>query len=179
MKNFVANFVAANGKAVEAVQNATVGGFVAVGTQFVLDSIQHMIPWLIVSLAVIVCDLVCGIRQSYLMKEEVRFSRAMRRTMGKIVTYFSFVVCVVLVNDASGASYKIDMWACLFVCFVELCSIISNLLRPKGIDFNVVKVVAIFLSNAFKVDKEDVEDALTAENGEKGEDGSINNEGAK
>lgn len=67
------------------VQGVT-AGFAAIASQFIQESIGHMIPWLIVTGAVIVCDLIFGVRKSLLMDEEVRFSSAVRRTMGKMVT---------------------------------------------------------------------------------------------
>lgn len=87
--------------------------------------------------------------------------------MGKMVTYFSFVVMVVMVNKAAGNHLHIDTYACLFVCFIEGCSIISNILKPKGYSFNVAKAIGIFVKKVFSVEKEDIEGVITKEKEEK------------
>lgn len=133
------------------VQGVT-AGFAAIASQFIQESIGHMIPWLIVTGAVIVCDLIFGVRKSLLMDEEVRFSSAVRRTMGKMVTYFSFVVMVAMIDVAAGGDRQIEKWACLTVCFIEGISIIGNLLRPKGYNVNVIKAVGLFFSKKFGMD---------------------------
>lgn len=137
------------------------GGFAVIASSFIIQSLEHMIPWLIVSFSVIICDLAFGVRKSLLMNEEVRFSGAIRRTMGKMVTYFAFVCMVVMINIASGDKWNIDIYTCLFVCFIEFCSIISNILKPKGYDFNVLKALGIFCKKVFNVDKEDVSEIIT------------------
>ena len=137
------------------------GGFAVIASSFIMQSLEHMIPWLIVSFSVIICDLAFGVRKSLLMNEEVRFSGAIRRTMGKMVTYFAFVCMVVMINIASGDRWNIDIYSCLFVCFIEFCSIISNILKPKGYDFNVLKALGIFCKKVFNVDKEDVSEIIT------------------
>lgn len=137
------------------------GGFAVIASSFIIQSLEHMIPWLIVSFSVIICDLAFGVRKSLLMNEEVRFSGAIRRTMGKMVTYFAFVCMVVMINIASGNKWNIDIYSCLFVCFIEFCSIISNILKPKGYDFNVLKALGIFCKKVFNVDKEDVSEIIT------------------
>lgn len=137
------------------------GGFAVIASSFIMQSLEHMIPWLIVSFSVIICDLAFGVRKSLLMNEEVRFSGAIRRTMGKMVTYFAFVCMVVMINIASGDKWNIDIYSCLFVCFVEFCSIVSNILKPKGYDFNVLKALGIFCKKVFNVDKEDVSEIIT------------------
>lgn len=83
--------------------------------------------------------------------------------MGKMVTYFSFVVMVVMVNRAAGGSMHIDTYACLFVCFIEGCSIFSNILKPKGYNLNLAAAIALFSKKVFSVDKEDVNDILNKE----------------
>lgn len=137
------------------------GGFAVIASSFIMQSLEHMIPWLIVSFSVIICDLAFGVRKSLLMNEEVRFSGAIRRTMGKMVTYFAFVCMVVMINIASGDKWNIDIYSCLFVCFIEFCSIASNILKPKGYDFNVLKALGIFCKKVFNVDKEDVSEIIT------------------
>lgn len=143
------------------------GGFAVIASSFIIQSLEHMIPWLIVSFSVIICDLAFGVRKSLLMNEEVRFSGAIRRTMGKMVTYFAFVCMVVMINIASGDKWNIDIYSCLFVCFIEFCSIISNILKPKGYDFNVLKALGIFYKKVFNVDKEDVSEIITKDKEEK------------
>lgn len=128
---------------------------------FVIDSLKQMTPWLITMFFVVLCDLIAGIRRSMLMGEHVRFSRAWRRTMGKAVTYFSFVVMVVMINIASGNNMNIDIYACLFVCFLEICSIISNILKPKGYNFNFIGALGFLCKKAFKIDKEDIQSVIT------------------
>ena len=139
------------------------GTFGATMSVFFAESIVHMLPWLVVSFAVIVCDLVVGIRKSLLMDEEVRFSSAIRRTMGKMLTYFSFCVMVAMIDVAAHGGGTIDKYACLLVCFVEGTSIVSNILRPKGFDINVIKMLALGISKVAKVDKKDIEDIIEKE----------------
>lgn len=137
------------------------GGFSVIASGFIMESLEHMIPWLIVSFSVVVCDLAFGIRKSLLMKEGVRFSSAIRRTMGKMVTYFAFVCMVVMINIASGSKWNIDVYSCLLVCFIEFCSIISNILTPKGYSFNMLKVLGLFGKKMLDVDKEEMSEIIT------------------
>ena len=118
--------------------NTIQGSFAGIASAFITQTLEHMIPWLMASAAVIMCDLAFGVRKSLIMGEEVRFSRAVRNTMGKMVTYFAFVCMVCMICVASGQKYQIDVWACLLICFIEGCSIIGNILKPKGINFNLL-----------------------------------------
>lgn len=127
-----------NEKTVLVLNNTVQGSFAGIASAFIGQTLSHMIPWLMVTAAVILCDLAFGVRKSLMMGDEVRFSRAVRNTMGKMVTYFAFVCMVCMICVASGEQYGIDKWACLLVCFIEGCSIIGNILKPKGIDFNLL-----------------------------------------
>ena len=101
-----------------------------------------------------------------LMGEKVRFSRAIRATMGKMVTYFAFVCMVCMISVASHNEYPIDVYSCLLVCLIEGCSIVGNILKPKGININVIGALGVFGKKVFKVDKEDVRDIIQEENHE-------------
>ena len=151
----------------EAAHQAIAGVFAPIAGSFVIDSLQMMIPWLIAMFCVIICDLVAGVRKSLLMHDHVRFSRAWRATMGKMVTYFSFVVMVVMIQKASQVSVRIDTYACLFVCFIEICSIISNILKPKGYNINLAAAIGVFAKKVFSVEKEDMKDVITKKKEEK------------
>ena len=137
------------------------GGFSVIASSFIAQSLEHMIPWLIVTFSVVVCDLMFGIRKCLLLGEEFRFSSAVRRTMGKMVTYFAFVCMVVMINIASGNKWNIDVYSCLFVCFREFCSIISNILKPKGYNFNLLKALGLFGKKVLDVEKEDMNEIIT------------------
>lgn len=147
----------------ETIIHTTTGGFAAIAGAFVIESLQHMIPWLIVSCAVILCDLAFGVRKSLLTGEKVRFSRAIRATMGKMVTYFAFVCMVCMISVASHNEYPIDVYSCLLVCFIEGCSIVGNILKPKGIVVNLAGVLGVFGKKVLKVDKEDVREIIRNE----------------
>lgn len=141
-------------------KNITEGTLSTVLATFIQESIVHMLPWLIVSAFVILCDLVVGIRKSWLMKEEVRFSSACRRTMGKMVSYFFFVIMVAVIDVAANGGGTIDKYACLSVCLIEFSSIMSNLLKPKGIDVNVIKLIALVFGKKLDVAKQDIEEII-------------------
>ena len=144
---------------------ATEGGYSVVLATFLQESIGHIIPWLIVSFFVILCDLVVGIRKSLLMGEEVRFSSACRRTIGKLVSYFTFVIMAAVVDVAAHGGGEIDKWACLAVCLIEFSSIMSNILKPKGYDINLVKVIGVVFGKKFNVTKQEIEDIIEKNDG--------------
>jgi hypothetical protein len=144
---------------------ATKGAYSVIFATFLQESIGHMIPWLVVTFFVIVCDLVVGLRKSLLMGEEVRFSSACRRTMGKMLSYFMFVIMVAVIDVAAHGGGIIDKWACLAVCLVEFSSICSNILKPKGYNINLVKMIAVIFSKKFDVAKQDVEEIIEKEDG--------------
>lgn len=137
---------------------ATEGGYSALFAAFLNESIGHIIPWMVVAACVILCDLVVGIRKSLLMGEEVRFSSACRRTIGKLLTYFMFVIMVAVIDVAAHGGGVIDKWACLAVCLIEFSSIMSNILRPKGYEVNFIKLIAIVFGHKFEETKKDIED---------------------
>lgn len=131
--------------------SATEGSYSVIFATFLAESIGHIIPWLIVTACVILCDLVVGLRKSIMMGEEVRFSSACRRTLGKCVSYFMFVVMVAVIDVAAHGGSTIDKWACLLVCFIEGCSIINNILKPKGMSLDIKKLIEILIGKKLDV----------------------------
>lgn len=132
------------------------GSYYAIFATFLNESIGHMIPWLIATACVIICDLIAGIRKCLLMNETVRFSSACRRTLGKMVSYFMFVIMVAVIDVASHGGGIIDKYACLLVCFIEGCSIINNLLKPKGLSIDLNKLFNAIVGKKFGVNVENV-----------------------
>ena len=136
--------------------NLSEGGYSLVFATFLAESIGHIIPWMIVSFCVILCDLVVGLRKSIMMGEEVRFSSACRRTLGKCVSYFMFVVMVAVIDVAAHGGETIDKYACLLICFIEGCSIINNILKPKGMSLDIKKLIEIIIGKRLDVNLNDV-----------------------
>ena len=132
------------------------GSYSLIFAAFLRESIVHIIPWMAAAACVILCDLIVGIRASMILGDDIRFSSACRRTLGKMVSYFTFVVMVSVVDVAANGGGKIDKYACLLVCFIEGCSIINNILRPKGITLDVKKLLCMVTKKKFGVEVDDI-----------------------
>lgn len=126
--------------------------FTPVATMFLQDSVKTMMPWLIVMLSVVVCDLIAGLRKSMKLGVHISWSMAFRETMGKMVVYVAFVMMVAMIDSASNHSFKIAMWGSLFICAIEGGSIVSNMLKPYGIELSTKAIMRLFVSKAMRVD---------------------------
>lgn len=151
------------------------GSYSLIFAAFLRESIVHIIPWMAAAACVILCDLIVGIRASMMLGDDIRFSSACRRTLGKMVSYFTFVIMVSVVDVAANGGGKIDKYACLMVCFIEGCSIINNILRPKGITLDVKKLLCLMTKKKLGVE---VDDIIKEENsgGEKSDSSHRENE---
>lgn len=65
-----------------------------------------------------------------------------------------------VVDVAAHGEGSIAKWACLFVCCVELVSIVENILKPRGIDINLAKLIAVVFGKKFDVAKKDIEEVF-------------------
>lgn len=147
-----------------AVTQTTSGLFAPVAVGFIQNSIGMMIPWLIVMFAVIVTDLVSGIRKSVKLGVEVSPSTAFRETMGKMVTYFAWVIMVCLIDAAASGETTIAKWACLLVIAIEGGSIVSNILKPHGIDISTRSVLKFFfMRSPLRPTEEEAEELIKAD----------------
>lgn len=138
----------------------TIGTFSACTSIFLADTINTMIPWLIAMFAVIACDLIAGVRKSLKLGVHVSPSRAVRETMGKMVTYFAWVVMACMIEAAAEHSMSIAMWACLLVCAIEGISIIGNILKPHGYDMSLKGGIALVLGQIFRGSAGEVSDIV-------------------
>ena len=144
------------------VTQTTSGVFTPIAMSFIMDSIAIMIPWLIVMFAVIVTDLIAGVRKSIKLGVDVSPSTAFRETIGKMVTYFAWVVMVCLVEAAVGKGEGIAKWACLLVISVEGGSIVSNILKPHGIDISASAILKFFfMRTPLQPSKEEADEIIT------------------
>ena len=119
------------------------GGTSVVLTAFLHEVIADMLPFLIVAIVVILVDLIFGIRAAQHRKEEVRWSRAFRRTVSKMFEY----VCWVTLSSSLAVAFKFPAleWIILgAVVLNEVVSIASNWCEVHGIHIkglNIPKLI--------------------------------------
>lgn len=143
------------------ITQTTSGLFTPIAIGFIRDSIQMMIPWLIVMFVVIITDLISGIRKSIKLEVEVSPSTAFRETMGKMVTYFSWVIMVCLVDVAMGGNATAAKWGCLLVIGIEGGSIVSNIFKPYGVEISLKGILrVIFMRSPLNASLEEVEQVI-------------------
>ena len=92
---------------------------------FFENSLAKMLPYLFICLIVIAIDLLFGIRAAKKRGEEVRISRAIRRTIGKSVEYFAWAVLASSLSVATGYDI-IQNGLMLIVVGIECISIAQN-----------------------------------------------------
>ena len=134
------------------------GGVTAVASMFLERSIQIMLPWLITVFAVILADLAAGIRKSHLLGVHVSPSTAIRETLGKCVVYFAAVMTAAMVDVAADGNMKIAKWCCLFIMVVEGGSVVSNILKPYGLQVSLKGLLKLLMKKSpFGIDDEDAD----------------------
>ena len=115
------------------------GGVSTAAILFLKTSLMDMIPYLIVAAVLIAVDLYFGIKAAKKRGETIRFSSAIRRTVGKMFEY----VCWVMLSAslAIAFDFKAIEWIVLgIVMGNELMSIAGNYFflhgyRIEGLDF--------------------------------------------
>ena len=131
------------------------GGTSVVMTAFLYEVIADMLPFLIVAVIVILVDLIFGIRAAQHRKEEVRYSRAFRRTVSKMFEY----VCWVTLSSSLAVAFKFPAleWIILgAVILNEVVSIASNWCEVHGIRIKGLNLPKI-IGEKVGVDLSDIE----------------------
>ena len=106
----------------------------------------HLAPWLMLGIVLVMVDLRFGLLAAKARKEDIRPSRAWRRTFNKMVDYLCWVtlaeVCSMTFGITIGA--PVVSMAMLFIIYgIELNSCVNNYLEYKGIKkkWNFFKLV--------------------------------------
>lgn len=115
---------------------------------FLQEAILVMVPWMIVMFFVVLADLAAGIWKSYKLGIELRFSRGLRETMGKLLVYFAFVCMIACINVAYAGEFQFAKWAAGVVITIEFGSIIGNFLKPHGINISLSAIVKAILQKS-------------------------------
>jgi hypothetical protein len=141
-------------------RNVISGSMATVFSSFV-EGWESLIVWLIVAFVLILADLRFGIAAAIHRGEKIRGSRAIRRTINKMVDYICWISIAWVLGNSFGKIFDIPLLVAivmLIVCSVEISSIFDNYFEHKGLNkrFNVWK----FFSKLFKISaiEESIED---------------------
>ena len=145
-----------------------IGGFTAAVLSPFVDGWQRIIWFLILAIILILGDLRFGIAAAKKRGEHIRPSRAVRRSLNKLVDYICWLSIATVVGVNFGSVFGLPLLSVIImavVCIIEMSSIADNYLEYKGIKkkINVIKLLA----KLFR--KPEIEDVLepTEEQGEK------------
>lgn len=100
------------------------------------DFYGHLAPWLLLGMVLVFVDLRFGLLAAKARKEEIRPSRAWRRTLNKMVDYLCWVTLAEVCSRTFGITIgaPVVSMAMLFIIYgIELNSCVNNYLEYKGI----------------------------------------------
>ena len=110
------------------------------------DALVLVIPFAIVALSLVVTDLFFGIGAAKMRNEDIRLSKALRRTLDKLLSYVCWII--VAASLSISFAYRPLNWIILgVVCAIELISIFSNYMACKGkkvtgLDGLLIKIIS-------------------------------------
>ena len=136
-----------------------IGGFTAAVLSPFVEGWQQMLWFLILAVILILGDLRFGIAAAKKREEKIRPSRAVRRSLNKLVDYICWLSIATVVGVNFGSVFGLPLLSVIImavVCIIEMSSIVDNYLEYKGIKkkVNVIKLIA----RIFK--KPELEDVL-------------------
>ena len=117
--------------------NNTFATFVATIGCVIADFYSHLAPWLLLGAVLVLVDLRFGLLASKRRGEDIRPSRACRRTINKMVDYLCWVTLAEMCTRTFGITLgaPVVSMAMLFVIYgIELNSCVNNYLEYKGIN---------------------------------------------
>lgn len=150
-----------------------VGGFTAAVLSPFIEGWQQMLWFLILAIILILGDLRFGIAAAKKRGEKIRPSRAVRRSLNKLVDYICWLSIATVVGVNFGSVFGLPLLSVIImavVCIIEMSSIIDNYLEYKGIKkkVNIAKLIA----RIFK--KPEFEDVLESTDKNENENAEIN-----
>ncbi len=126
--------------------NNILSSIFAVMGAYISNFYSHLAPWLLLGMVLVIADLRFGIMAAKKRGEKIRGSRAVRRTINKMVDY----LCWVTLAEVCSRTFEITLGApiismgMLFIIYgIEINSCVNNYLEYKGIKkkLNFLKLV--------------------------------------
>lgn len=124
-----------------------IGGFTAAVLSPFVEGWQQMLWFLLLAIVLIIGDLRFGIAAAKKRGENIRPSRAVRRSLNKLVDYICWLSIATVVGINFGSVFGLPLLSVIImavVCIIEMSSIIDNYLEYKGIKqkVNIIKLIA-------------------------------------
>lgn len=107
----------------------------AIGT-IIANFYSHLAPWLLLGMVLVLVDLRYGVMAARVRGEEIRFSRAWRRTINKMIDYLCWVTVAELMSRTFAVSLgaPVVSMSMLFIIYgIEISSCVNNYFEYKGI----------------------------------------------
>ena len=109
-----------------------------------VDGWQELTGWLIFAIVLILADLNFGIKAARKRGDTIRRSRAIRRSIGKLVDYICWIAIAWVMGATFSSPFNIPLLPLIVMAVVygiELQSIIDNYFEYKGVKrrFNLLK----------------------------------------
>lgn len=101
-----------------------------------MEGWEQLALWLLLALVLLLTDLKFGIQASKKRGEKIRGSRAVRRTINKLVDYICWLSIAWFIGHTFGESLHIPTLAIIVLAIiysVELASILDNYFEYRGI----------------------------------------------
>lgn len=101
-----------------------------------IDSWEQLTIWMLLALVLLLADLKFGISAARKRGEKIRRSRAVRRTINKLVDYICWLSIAWCIGHTFGESLHIPTLAIIVLAIiysVELASILDNYFEYRGI----------------------------------------------
>ena len=97
---------------------------------------SHLAPWLVPGLVLVLVDLRYGVLAARVRGEEIRLSRAWRRTINKMIDYLCWVTVAELMSRTFAVSLgaPVVSMTMLFIIYgIEISSCVNNYFEYKGV----------------------------------------------
>ena len=137
----------------------------------VVESMYQMVWFIILAVILIIGDLRFGIAAAQKRGEKIRPSRAVRRSLNKLVDYICWLSIATVVGINFGKVFGLPLLSVIImavVCIIEMSSIVDNYFEYKGIKkkVNIIKLIARLFH------RPDIEDVLDDVEEKEGNDGT-------
>jgi len=140
---------------------ATSSGVASLIGVFWHNSVEVMLPWLLVVVSAVIADLASGHYKAGRLGIHFAWSTAFRESFGKVVVYIAFVMTAAMFDVAVKGNALIAKWLCIFVSAVEIGSVFSNILICHGVKLSLKAILKFLLKKSpFGIDDEAADEII-------------------